>query len=167
MWPLYFCPVVSSFFPRLPSVIVDWMSTILPHMMWHWCEFKMHAWNVPYAARWKYSMQKIAKKSPSGHHCTTLSGYIFATKAFIDNRKNLLNINVICTSPQYGELWPTNGRHLLESLGHSSKFQLVSRLGFVTAQHSSSRCQLKLRRWTEGTTYIRQGSHHVGHWPTF
>jgi len=24
-----------------------------------------------------------------------------------------------------------------------------------------------LRHWTEGTTYIRQGSHHVGHWPTF
>jgi len=24
-----------------------------------------------------------------------------------------------------------------------------------------------LRRWAEGTTYIRQGDHHVGHWPTF
>jgi len=24
-----------------------------------------------------------------------------------------------------------------------------------------------LRRLTEGATYIRQGSHHVGHWPTF
>jgi len=24
-----------------------------------------------------------------------------------------------------------------------------------------------LLRWTEGATYIRQGSHHVGHWPTF
>jgi len=24
-----------------------------------------------------------------------------------------------------------------------------------------------LRRWTEGTTYVRQGDHHVGHWPTF
>ena len=24
-----------------------------------------------------------------------------------------------------------------------------------------------LRRWTEGTTYIRQGDHHVGHWPIF
>jgi len=24
-----------------------------------------------------------------------------------------------------------------------------------------------LRRWTEGATYIRQGDHHVGHWPTF
>jgi len=24
-----------------------------------------------------------------------------------------------------------------------------------------------LRRWTEGATYIRQGGHRVGHWPTF
>jgi len=24
-----------------------------------------------------------------------------------------------------------------------------------------------LRRWTESATYIRQGGHHVGHWPTF
>jgi len=23
------------------------------------------------------------------------------------------------------------------------------------------------RRWAEGATYIRQGGHHVGHWPTF
>jgi len=38
---------------------------------------------------------KIAKNSPSGHRRTTMSGYIFATKARIDNRKeNLLNSNV-------------------------------------------------------------------------
>jgi len=24
-----------------------------------------------------------------------------------------------------------------------------------------------LRRWTEGATYVLQGGHHVGHWPTF
>jgi len=24
-----------------------------------------------------------------------------------------------------------------------------------------------LRRWTQGATYIRQGGHYVGHWPTF
>jgi len=24
-----------------------------------------------------------------------------------------------------------------------------------------------LQRWTEGAAYIRQGGHHVGHWPTF
>jgi len=35
---LYFRPVVSSFFlsffPRLISAVGDWMSTILPHMVW-------------------------------------------------------------------------------------------------------------------------------------
>ena len=42
--------------------------------------------------------KKVAKKSPSGHHRTTLSGYIFATKAHIDNRKkNLLSINMSST----------------------------------------------------------------------
>jgi len=36
--PLYFFPVVSfllsSFFPRLIWVVGDWMSNILPHMVW-------------------------------------------------------------------------------------------------------------------------------------
>ena len=40
------------------------------------------------------------KRVPSGHHRTTLSGYIFATKARIDNRKkNLLSSDMssICS----------------------------------------------------------------------
>ena len=42
---------------------------------------------------------KMAKNSPSAHHRPTLSGYIFATKACIDNRKkNLLNSNTSSTS---------------------------------------------------------------------
>jgi len=24
-----------------------------------------------------------------------------------------------------------------------------------------------LRRWTEGSMYVRQGDHHIGHWPAF
>jgi len=32
---------------------------------------------------------KIAKNSPSAHHHTTLSGYIFATKERVDNRKKI------------------------------------------------------------------------------
>jgi len=41
-----------------------------------------------------------AKKAPSGHHRTTLSGYILTTKACIDNRKkNLLSSNISCTYP--------------------------------------------------------------------
>jgi len=40
------------------------------------------------------------KKSPFWHHRTTLSGYIFGTKARIDNRKkNLLNIHTSSTCP--------------------------------------------------------------------
>jgi len=39
-------------------------------------------------------------------------------------------------SSQYGELRPTNGRDRFTSLGHPSKFQRVSRVGFVTAPTS-------------------------------
>ena len=33
----------SSFFVflRLISAVADWLSTVLLHMMWPWCEFKM------------------------------------------------------------------------------------------------------------------------------
>jgi len=69
------------------------------------------------------------KKSPSGHHHTTLSGYIFATKACIDNRKKLIKQQYLLhMSPQDGELWPTNGWDRFTTLGHPSKFQRVSHL---------------------------------------
>jgi len=45
---------------------------------------------VLHVARWKCRTQKIAKNAPSGHHRTTLSDDIFATKAYIDNRKKLI-----------------------------------------------------------------------------
>jgi len=75
---------------------------------------------------------------PSGHHCTTLLGYIFATKAHIDIGKKLVRQQyVLHMSPQYGELRPTSGSDRLTSLGHPCKFQLVSHshLGSVTARH--------------------------------
>jgi len=43
-----------------------------------------------HTARRKYTTQKIAKNSPSTHHRTNLSGYIFAIKACIDNWKTLV-----------------------------------------------------------------------------
>jgi len=55
----------------------------------------------------------------------------------------------------------------LTSLGYPCKFQRVSRLGSVTARHLVVGVSQTLRRWTEGATYIRQGDHQVGHWPTF
>ena len=45
-----------------------------------------------------------------------------------------------------------NGFRILAALLHGTLVVVVSQI---------------LRRWTEGATYIRQGVHHVGHWPTF
>jgi len=140
MRTLYFCRVISfylSFFiPRLISVASDWMPTILPHMVWPYCEIRMLVWNVLHASRWKYRTQKWCKKSPSSHHRRTLLGYIFATKARIDNRKwNLLSSNISPTCPynmvNFGLLaaeivslvWGTpanfNGFRVLAALLHS------------------------------------------------
>jgi len=52
---------------------------------------------------------KIAKNWPCGHHRTSSSGCIFATKACIDNRKKLLNSNISSTCP-----------HHMANFGHSS-----------------------------------------------
>jgi len=87
---------------------------------------------VLHAVRRKCRTQKIAKRSPSWHHRTTLSGSTFAIKAHIDNQKNLLNssISSICHhnmanfSPLTAEIgsgvWGTpanfNGFHVLPSL---------------------------------------------------
>ena len=58
-----------------------------------------------HAARWKCRSQKLAKKSPSGHHRTTLSGYTFATEACINNREKLVKQQYLLrVSSQYGEL---------------------------------------------------------------
>ena len=86
--------------------------------------------------------KKIAKNSLSGHHRTSLSGYIFATKAHIDKRKKLLNSNIVPTCPynmvnvgplaaQIGSLvWGTpanfNGFRLLAALLHGSLVESVS-----------------------------------------
>ena len=129
----------------------------------------MHVWNLLHAARWKYRMQKWRKKSPSGHHPTNLSGYIFATKAHVSTiGKKLLSSNISSTCLLYmvnfGVLaaeivsldWGTpanfNGFRVLAALLHGSPV-----LGVIQT----------LRRWTEGATCIQQGGHHVGHWPTF
>jgi len=95
------------------------------------------------AAGWKCRTQKIAKKSPSAHHRTILSGYIFATKARIDIRKkNLLSSNISSRRFQnmvnFGLLaaeidpvvWGTpanfNGFRVLAALLHGSQVAGVS-----------------------------------------
>ena len=111
-------------------------------------------------------MQKIAKNLPSGHHRTNLSGCIFTTEAFIDNRKKHVKQRYLLhISQQYGELRPSNGWHRFISWGHPSKFQRVSLVGFVTTATSLSGGQPNFARclaisWAS-TLYI----HYLGHLP--
>jgi len=133
---LWFFFYLSSFFlfPHLISAVGHWMSTILLHMVWPYCEFRMHVWNLLHTACWKCRMQK----SPSGHHPTTLLAYIFTTKARIANQKKPLKQQYLPhRSLQYGELRRTSGWGRFINLGHPCKFQWVSHLGSVAAQHSS------------------------------
>ena len=117
------------------------------------------------APRWKYNTQKIAKNSPSRHHPTNVSGYTFATKACIENRKKTLSSNISSTCHHNMvnvDIWwrvrgtPANfnGFRVLAALLHG---RTIPVLGVNQA----------LRRWTKGATYIQQGRHRVGHWPTF
>jgi len=110
-------------FPRLISAIADWMSTILPHMVWPYCEFKVQAWNVLHAARWKYRTQKLAKNRRLGtiaQLCRAISLLLrhISTTGKIAKQQYLLNM-----SSQYGELRPTSGWDRFVSLGHPNTFQ--------------------------------------------
>ena len=79
------------------------------------------------------------KKSPSAHHRATLSGYIFATKGRIDNRKKAVKQQCLSNmSSQYGELRPTNGWDRSGSLRVPLQISTGFALGSVTARHSSS-----------------------------
>jgi len=128
----------------------------------------MHIWNVRHAARWKYRTQKWRKNSPSGHHRTTLSGYIFATKAYIDNRKKPLkqsDMSSICphNMVNFGLL---TAEICWRVWGTPANFNGFRVLG-ATARHLVVGVSQTLRRWTEGATYVRHGDHYVGHWHTF
>ena len=59
----------------------------------------MQVCKVLHVARCKCTTQKRRQKSPSGHHRTTLSGYIFATRHVSTIGKSLLSSNISSTCP--------------------------------------------------------------------
>jgi len=91
----------------------------------------MQVWNVLHMARWNIGRKNL-KNPPSGHHCSTYSDYILATKVCTDIGKKLLKSNILPTRPHnmvnFGPLaaeicslvWGTpanfNGFHVLASL---------------------------------------------------
>jgi len=128
----------------------------------------MQVWNVLHAARWKCRTQK----SPKSRHlrtivqnCRTISSQLrhISTigKSWLrSNTSFTCPDNMVNFGPLVAEIDPVvcgtpanfNGFRVLEALLHGSQVLGVSQT---------------LRRWTEDATYIGQGGHHVGHWPTF
>ena len=130
----------------------------------------MQVWNVLYVACWKCRTQKIAKNSPSAHHRTTLLGCTFAAKACIDNRKNLLNSNIssrcLYNMANFGLLTAEIGLPVWGTPANFNGFRVLAALSLLHGTLVLGVSQ-NLRRWTAGATYIRQGGHHLRHWPTF
>jgi len=109
---------------------------------------------------------KIAILSTITQLCRAISSQLRHVSTI--GKKKLLNSNTFSTcshnmvnfGPLTAEIgsgvWgiPTNlnGFRILAALLHGNLVVGVSQT---------------LRRWTEGATCIRQGGHHVGHWPTF
>jgi len=98
-----------------------------------------------------------------------LSAYIFRTKACIDNRKkNLLNSYTSSTCPNnmvnVGLLTAEICWWIWSTPANFSWFRILAALPHGTLVVGVSQT---LHRWTEGATYIWQGGHQVGHWPTF
>jgi len=74
-----------------------------------------------------------AKKSPSWHHRTTLSGCVFATKACIDSRKkHLLSSNTSSTCPRnmvnFGPLTAEIGSGVWGTLANFNGFRVLAAL---------------------------------------
>ena len=123
-----------------------------------------------------------SKNSPSAHHRTNLSGYIFTTKAYIGNRKKVLNSNIsyrcrhnmvnygLLTAEIVGEFVASQQI----STGFASWLRYCSDVGENGAPFFSfPNCtRARFSRFdqqhsTEGGTYIQLGGHHVWHRPTF
>ena len=102
------------------------------------------------------------KNSPSAHHRTTLSGYIFATKACIETRKkNLLSSNTsrcLHNMVNFGPLAAEIASLVWGTPSYFNGFRVLAALLYGSPVVGISQT---VRRCKEGATYIRQGGHHI------
>jgi len=78
------------------------------------------------------------KKSPSGHHRTTLLRYVFVNNARIDNRKNLLSSNTSFTCPDntvnFGPLTAEMGSGVWGTPANFYGFRVLAALLYATGR---------------------------------
>jgi len=112
------------------------------------------------------------KKSPKNCHLGTIAQLCRAISLQLRHvsiiGKNLLNSNVSPTCPynmvHFSALVAEICWRVWDTSANFKTFRVLAALLHGTLVVGISQT---LRRWTEGATYIRQGGHHVGHWPTF
>ena len=133
---LWFLSSSSIFFPRLISAVAHWMSTIWRGLSANLeCRSEM-CWMRLAENTGPKKSSKISHLGIIAQLCRAISSQLrHASKI----RKKLVKQQYLLhMSSQYGELRPTNGWDRLAGLGHPIIFQRASRLGSVTARHSSS-----------------------------
>jgi len=103
------------------------------------------------------------------HKCAQLCQAISSQLRHISTiGKNLLNNNVSATCPHnmvnFGLLTAEISWRVWGTPANFNGFGVLAALlhGILVVDVSQT-----LRLWTEGSTCIRQGGHHVGDWPTF
>jgi len=134
MQTLYFAAVVSVFFLLFSSPKLSGLKYYCLPYLYIWCGLSANLKCRSEKCYTRLARNAGRKNSQSAHHRTTLSSYIFAIKAYIDNRKKMLNSNIFSTclhnmvnfSPLTVEIcrwvWGTpanfNGFRVLASLLH-------------------------------------------------
>jgi len=112
------------------------------------------------------------KKSPKSRHLGTIPQLCRAISSQLRHvstiGKNLLSSRISSTCPHnmvnFGPLAAEIISLVWGTPAHFNGFRVLAALLHGTLVVGVSQT---LRRSTEGATYIRQGGHHVGHWPTF
>ena len=115
---------------------------------------------------------QYAEKSPKKRHLGTIAEHCRTISLQLKHvstiGKKLLNINISPTRPyNMVNLWPLVAEicwRVWDTPTNFNRFHVLAALLHGTLVVGVSQT---LRCWTEGATYIRQGGHHVGHWPTF
>ena len=102
--------------------------------------------------------KKIAISAPSHNF---VGSYLRNWGMYRQSEKNTLSSNNSSTCPDnMVNFGPLTAEIVSGVWGTPTNFS-------VTARHLVVGVSQTLWRWTEGVTYVRQGDHRVGHWPTF
>jgi len=160
-----FCPLQNSLYVQvlryliLAPLLHGTPAAGVSQTLWRWTE------GATYIRQGGHPGNAGCKKLPKIRHLGTIAQLCWAIPSQLSCistvGKNLLNSNISPTCPPLvAEIcwrdWGTPANfswfRLLAALLHGTELVGVSQT---------------LRHWTEGITCIRQGSHHVGHWPTF